>query len=116
MKTSSLRLFSNSVHEAPSSCLPLNHGVARCFVTSSVSRSIDDFHFRKSFPFHHSMIRKQSRSGFAQTLKKSAKALLIFEGVLLLGSYGFWRRLNTSQGELLRLVYRTSPPFPNCSA
>jgi len=80
-----------------------NRDIARCFITSSVSRSIDDFHFRKSFPFHLSMITKQPGSGLTRTLKTGVKTVLIIEGLLLLGSYGFWRRLNTSQGELLRL-------------
>ncbi|EZA56806.1 hypothetical protein X777_02657 [Ooceraea biroi] len=43
------------------------------------------------------MITKQPKSGFVQTLKKGGKALLIFEGALLLGSYGIWRCMNTSQ-------------------
>ncbi|KAH0948229.1 hypothetical protein HN011_004769 [Eciton burchellii] len=43
------------------------------------------------------MITKQPKLGFVQILKKSTKAILIFEGALFLGSYGIWYSMNTSQ-------------------
>ncbi|CAL1683028.1 unnamed protein product [Lasius platythorax] len=43
------------------------------------------------------MLIKQPKFNLVQKLKSNAKAFLIFEGVLLLGSYGLWRCMNTSQ-------------------
>ncbi|RLU27160.1 hypothetical protein DMN91_000959 [Ooceraea biroi] len=65
--------------------------------------------FTEILPFIPSMITKQPKSGFVQTLKKGGKALLIFEGALLLGSYGIWRCMNTSQD----FRYRMHQHFPS---
>jgi len=43
------------------------------------------------------MITKRPQSDLTRSLKRGFKAILVVEAALLLGSYGFWRRLNTSQ-------------------
>ncbi|XP_012224832.2 protein CEBPZOS [Linepithema humile] len=43
------------------------------------------------------MLTKRPKFNLLQKLKSSAKAILILEGVFLLGSYGIWHRMNTSQ-------------------
>ncbi|GAB1867369.1 hypothetical protein CAJAP_08448 [Camponotus japonicus] len=70
---------------------------------------IDVISILGNLPFLPSMLIKRPRSNFVLTLKNSAKAILIFEGVLLLGSYGLWRRMNTSQD----FRYYMHQYFPN---
>lgn len=43
------------------------------------------------------MLTKRPKLNIVQKLKNSAKTILILEGVFLVGSYGLWRRMNTSQ-------------------
>ncbi|KAL6257269.1 hypothetical protein P5V15_012196 [Pogonomyrmex californicus] len=54
------------------------------------------------------MIEKRPQSSFIRSVRNATATVLVIEGVLLLGSYVLWRRMNTSQ-DFRYYMYRNWP-------